>query len=98
MLEKYGSKKMILFAFLLGSLGSILFCLKVSYLTYIVSLFTVGTAAADITSSFLAFIKILRVAGGEENYSFFLVLQQVFFGGALFVSPFVLSYLVMNLP
>ncbi|AJI73409.1 hypothetical protein FTDG_00387 [Francisella tularensis subsp. novicida GA99-3548] len=94
-LEKYGAKKMILFAFLLGSLGSILFCLKVSYLTYIVSLFTVGTAAAILQ---VAFWPLLRVAGGEENYSFFSVLQQVFFGGASFVSPFVLSYLVMNLP
>lgn len=27
-LEKYGSKKMILFAFLLGSLGSVLFCTR----------------------------------------------------------------------
>lgn len=79
----------------MGSLGSILFCLKVSYLTYIVSLFTVGTAAAILQ---VAFWPLLRVAGGEENYSFFSVLQQVFFGGASFVSPFVLSYLVMNLP
>lgn len=95
MLERYGSKKMILFAFLLGSLGSILFCLKVSYITYIVSLFTVGTAAAILQ---VAFWPLLRVAGGEENYSFFSVLQQVFFGAASFVSPFVLSYLVINLP
>ena len=95
MLEKYGSKKMILFAFLLGSLGSILFCLKVSYLTYIVSLFTVGTVVAILQVDFW---PLLRVAVGEENYSFFSVLQQVFFGGASFASPFVLSYLVMNLP
>ncbi|MED7788726.1 sugar MFS transporter [Francisella sp. 19X1-34] len=95
MLERYGSKKMILFAFLLGSLGSILFCLKVSYITYIVSLFTVGTAAAILQ---VAFWPLLRVTGGEENYSFFSVLQQVFFGAASFVSPFVLSYLVINLP
>lgn len=52
MLEKYGSKKMILFAFLLGSLSSILFCLKVSYLTYIVSLFTVDTAEAILKVAF----------------------------------------------
>ncbi|MFC4892143.1 sugar MFS transporter [Pseudofrancisella aestuarii] len=95
MLERYGSKKMILFAFFLGSLGSILFCLKVSYMTYLISLFTVGTAAAILQ---VAFWPLLRVAGGEENYSFFSVLQQVFFGSASFVSPFVLSYLVINLP
>ena len=52
MLEKYGPKKMILFAFLLDSLGSILFCLKVSYLTYIISLFTVDTAEAILQVAF----------------------------------------------
>jgi len=40
---------------------------------------------------------LLRTAGGEENYAFTSVLAQLIFGGASFISPFVYSYLILNL-
>ena len=94
-LERFESKKIIIFAFLLGSLGSFIFCLNPNYITYIVSLFIIGASAAILQ---VAFWPLLRVAGGEENYSFYSVLTQMFFGAASFLSPFILSYLILNLP
>ncbi len=94
-LERFESKKVIIFAFLLGSLGSFVFCLNPNYITYIVSLFIIGASAAILQ---VAFWPLLRVAGGEENYSFYSVLTQMFFGAASFLSPFILSYLILNLP
>lgn len=41
---------------------------------------------------------LMRVAGGEENYSFYSVLAQLVFGGASYVAPWVFSYLMLNLP
>jgi len=46
----------------------------------------------------VAFWPLLRTSGGEENYSFYSVLTQIFFGAASFISPFVYSYLMINLP
>ncbi|WP_320169839.1 MFS transporter [Maridesulfovibrio sp.] len=95
LLESRGSKFTILSAFTLGICGALIFCSNANYLTYLISLFVIGASVAMLQ---VAFWPLLRTCGGEENYSFLSVLTQVFFGAASFLSPFVFSYLVQNLP
>jgi len=40
---------------------------------------------------------LTRSAGGEDNFAFFSVMGQLFFGAASFVSPFLYTYLVRSL-
>ena len=95
MLEKYGSKVVILTAFGISTAGSFIFALHPSYVTYLSGLFVIGIGVAMLQ---VAFWPLLRTSGGEENYSFYSVLTQIFFGAASFLSPWVYSYLVLNLP
>jgi fucose permease len=95
MLEKFGSKFLIILAFAIGSAGSLIFCANPCYATYLTTLFVVGVCVAMLQ---VAFWPLLRTSGGEENYSFYSVLTQIFFGAASFLSPLVYSYLVLNLP
>jgi fucose permease len=95
MLEKFGSKFLIILAFAIGSGGSLVFAFHPNYLTYLATLFIVGVCVAMLQ---VAFWPLLRTSGGEENYSFNSVLTQIFFGAASFISPLVYSYFVLNLP
>ena len=95
MLERFGSKFLIILAFAVGSGGSLIFAFHPSYVTYLATLFIVGMCVAMLQ---VAFWPLLRTSGGEENYSFNSVLTQIFFGAASFISPWVYSYLVLNLP
>ena len=95
MLERFGSKFLIILAFAIGSGGSLIFAFHPSYVTYLATLFIVGMCVAMLQ---VAFWPLLRTSGGEENYSFNSVLTQIFFGAASFISPWVYSYLVLNLP
>ena len=94
MVEKFGEKKLILFAFLLALLGSLLFSNFPSFTTFIITLFTIGTGMAILQ---VVMNPLLRVAGGEENYAFTSVIAQLIFGAASFVSPQVYSWLVTNI-
>jgi fucose permease len=94
-LEKYGSKFVIILAFVIGVVGSLIFSIHPNYETYLITLFIIGICVAILQ---VAFWPLLRTAGGEENYSFNSVLTQIFFGIASFISPLVYSYLVLNLP
>jgi fucose permease len=94
-LEKYGSKFVIILAFTIGIIGSLIFSFHPNYCSYLISLFIIGVCVAILQ---VAFWPLLRTAGGEENYSFYSVLTQIFFGVASFISPLVYSYLVLNIP
>ncbi len=94
MVEKFGEKKMMLFAFLLAFLGSILFAAKPSFGIFLFSLFTIGTGMAVLQ---VVINPLLRVAGGEEHYAFNSVLAQLIFGAASFVAPLVYSALVLRI-
>lgn len=94
MLEKYGEKKMMLFAFLLALSGSILFANIPTFGVFIFSLFAIGTGMAVLQ---VVINPLLRVSGGEENYAFTSVIAQLVFGAASFVSPQVYSWLVTNM-
>ncbi|GGW23466.1 sugar MFS transporter [Arenibacter certesii] len=92
--EKYGEKSSILGAFFIAFCGAILFSLIPTFPIALLSLFLIGSGMAMLQ---VAINPLLRVAGGEENFAFNSVLGQLAFGLASFVSPFLFSYLVLNL-
>ncbi|MFZ2284064.1 MAG: MFS transporter [Lutibacter sp.] len=94
MLEKFGEKKMMVFAFLLALLGSVIFAHFPTFEVFLFSLFTIGTGMAILQ---VTINPLLRVSGGEENYAFTSVLAQLIFGLASFISPQVYSWLVLNI-
>jgi FHS family L-fucose permease-like MFS transporter len=94
MVERYGEKKLMIFAFLLALLGAILFANFSTFGVFLFTLFTIGTGMAILQ---VVINPLLRVAGGEEHYAFTSVLAQLIFGAASFVSPQVYSWLVINL-
>ncbi|MCK5442081.1 MAG: MFS transporter [Maribacter sp.] len=94
MLERYGEKKLMVFAFVLALLGSVLFASFPSFGVFLFTLFTIGTGMAILQ---VVINPLLRVSGGEEHYAFTSVLAQLIFGAASFVSPQVYSWLVTNI-
>ena len=92
--EKYKEKKIMVSAFVVAFLGSLLLVLFPNYTSYIISLFLIGCGMAMLQ---VVINPLLRTAGGEENYAFNSVLAQLIFGAASFISPLVYSYLVVNL-
>lgn len=91
LLERYGEKKMLVPAFLLAFLGSILFVVMPTFEIFLISLFTIGSGMAILQ---VVINPLLRVSGGEEHYAFNSVLGQLCFGAAAFLSPYVYSHLV----
>ncbi|HTE01080.1 MAG TPA: MFS transporter [Mucilaginibacter sp.] len=94
LVQKYGEKTIMVAAFIVAFLGSLLLAAQPNYLTAILSLFLIGCGMAMLQ---VVINPLLRTAGGEENYAFTSVLAQLIFGGASYVSPLVYSYLVLNL-
>ncbi len=94
LVEKYGEKKLMLFAFVLAFSASVLFAGLPSFSVFILSLFTIGTGMAILQ---VVINPLLRVSGGEEQYAFTSVMAQLVFGGASFVSPRVYSWLVTSI-
>ncbi|MCG2460177.1 MFS transporter [Flavobacteriaceae bacterium F89] len=94
MVEKYGEKRLMVFAFLLALTGSLLFSGFPTFGVFLFTLFTIGTGMAILQ---VVINPLLRVSGGEEHYAFTSVLAQLIFGAASFVSPQVYSWLVTSL-
>jgi len=94
LIEKYNEKKMMIAAFVIAFLGSLLLALVPNYLTAVLSLFIIGCGMAMLQ---VVINPLLRTAGGEEHFAFNSVLAQLIFGGASFLSPLVYSYMVLNL-
>ena len=94
LIEKYNEKKMMIAAFIIAFLGSLLLAIVPNYLTAVLSLFIIGCGMAMLQ---VVINPLLRTAGGEEHYAFNSVLAQLIFGGASFLSPLVYSYMVLNL-
>lgn len=92
--QKIGERKSITGAWILGFAGSLLFSLKPEFPVFLFSLFLIGSGMAMLQVSCYA---LLRVAGGEEHFAFNNIIAQLVFGLASFVSPFVYSWLVLNL-
>jgi FHS family L-fucose permease-like MFS transporter len=94
LLERFGEKPVMVAAFLAGTVGSLSFALHPTYGVAVVSLFVMGSGMATLQT---AINPLLRVAGGEEHFAFNEAFAQLIFGSASFLSPFLYSYLVLNL-
>jgi MFS transporter, FHS family, L-fucose permease len=94
LVERFGEKAVMIAAFLAGTAGSLSFALHPSYRVAIVSLFVMGSGMATLQT---AINPLLRVAGGEEHFAFNSAFAQLIFGIASFISPYLYSYLVLNL-
>lgn len=95
LLERFREKPVIVAAFALAFAGSFLFASMPTFAVALVSLFVIGIG---MTMLQVAINPLLRAAGGEEHFAFNSVLGQLVFGSASFLSPFVYSWLVTNLP
>ncbi|CAG4988970.1 L-fucose-proton symporter [Dyadobacter sp. CECT 9275] len=93
LVEKYGEKRVLLWAFSLAFAGALLFALIPGFSIALFSLFVIGVGMAMLQ---VVINPLLRVAGGEEKFAFNSVLAQLFFGAASFLSPLLYSFLVLN--
>jgi MFS transporter, FHS family, L-fucose permease len=93
LVEKYKEKRIMISAFVVAFLGSLLFSLFPSYFVFILSLFLMGSGMAMLQ---VAINPLLRVSGGEKHFAFNSVMAQLIFGGASFLAPMFLTYLILN--
>ena len=93
-IQKFGEKKCLVLAWILSLSGALLFSLFPVFPVFLCSLFMIGSGMAIMQ---VAIYPLLRVTGGEEHFAFNSVIAQLVFGAASFLSPFVYSYLVLNL-
>lgn len=94
LVERFGEKPVMIAAFLAGTVGSLSFALFPTYRVAVVSLFVMGSGMATLQT---AINPLLRTAGGEEHFAFNSAFAQLIFGSASFLSPYLYSYLVINL-
>jgi FHS family L-fucose permease-like MFS transporter len=94
LMEKYKEKKIMVAAFLVAFLGSLILAISPNYLTAVLSLFLIGCGMAMLQ---VVMYPLLRTSGGEEHYAFNSVLAQLIFGLASFISPLVYSSIVLRL-
>ncbi|MDF1613063.1 MFS transporter [Stygiobacter electus] len=94
LVEKYKEKNIMLLAFLIAFLGALLFSTFPNYIVFIASLFMMGAGMAMLQ---VAINPLLRVSGGEEHFAFNSVLAQLIFGGASFLAPIFLTFLISEL-
>lgn len=94
LVERYGEKRMMMFAFSLALAGSLGFVSFPRFPVFMISLFTIGTGMAILQ---VVINPLLRITGGEEHYAFNSVLAQLIFGAASFISPQMYSYLVTHI-
>ena len=66
LLESYGQKRLLLVAFLLTTLGSLIVFMIPQFPTFLISLFTIGTGMAVLQ---VVINPLLRHAGGEQGLS-----------------------------
>jgi FHS family L-fucose permease-like MFS transporter len=94
LVDRFGEKPVMIAAFLAGTAGSLSFAFHPSYRVAVISLFVMGSGMATLQT---AINPLLRVAGGEEYFAFNSAFAQLIFGAASFLSPYLYSYLVLNL-
>jgi len=94
LVEKYKEKKIMIAAFVIAFIGALIFSIFPLYSVFIPSLFLMGAGMAMLQ---VAINPLLRVSGGEKHFAFNSVMAQLIFGGASFLSPMFLTYLISNL-
>jgi fucose permease len=93
LVERFKEKNIMIAAFAVAFSGALLFSLFPYYLVFIISLFLMGSGMAMLQ---VAINPLLRVSGGEKQFAFNSVMAQLIFGGAAFLAPMFLTYLIMN--
>ena len=93
LLERFREKPVMIAAFAIACVGSLLFATTPKYEIALVSLFLIGIG---MTMLQVAINPLLRVAGGEEHFAAYSVTAQLVFGSGSFISPFVYSWLVTH--
>jgi fucose permease len=93
LIEKYQEKKVMIAAFIVAFLGSLLLAMFPNYLTAVLSLFIIGCGMAMLQ---VVINPLLRTSGGEEHYAFYSIMAQLIFGLASFLSPLAYSYLATH--
>ena len=93
LVEKYKEKKTMIAAFSIAFIGALMFSIFPHYLVFLVSLFLMGAGMAMLQ---VAINPLLRVSGGEEHFAFNSVMAQLVFGGASFLAPMLLTYLISS--
>ena len=97
LIEFYGEKKIIVIGLLISLIGSLFFSLYTNYFSGIVSLLLIGTGMAILQ---VTINPLLRSTTNAENFAFFSIMGQFFFGLASFFSPIfyveILSNKVIN--
>lgn len=84
MIERYGPKRTLTFAFLVNLVGALSLGLLPVYGMVIAALFVLGMGMAMLQ---VIINPLMRTAGGEGHFAFFSVMGQLVFGLASFVSP-----------
>ncbi len=93
LVEKYKEKKTMIAAFSIAFIGALMFSIFPHYLVFLPSLFLMGAGMAMLQ---VAINPLLRVSGGEEHFAFNSVMAQLVFGGASFLAPMLLTYLISS--
>lgn len=94
LVDKFSEKPVLIAAFVMSAIGSLLFALVPNFFMAMVSLFCIGTGMAMLQ---VAINPLLRVSTGEEHFAFYSVLAQLLFGAAATLSPLVYSGLVQGM-
>jgi fucose permease len=94
LVERYKEKTIMEAAFIIAFIGAIMFSIFPHYIVFLISLFLMGTGMAMLQ---VAINPLLRVSGGEEHFAFNSVAAQLIFGGASFVAPLFLTFLITSL-
>lgn len=94
LVEHWGEKRMMILAFAFAFSGALMFAVFPTFHVFVISLFIIGAGMAALQ---VVINPLLRVAGGEQHYTFNSVLAQLIFGLASFISPQMYSYLVSNI-
>ena len=84
LIEFYGEKKIIISGLFISLIGSLFFSLYTNYFTGIISLLLIGTGMSILQ---VAINPLLRSTTNAENFAFFSIMGQFFFGLASFFSP-----------
>lgn len=86
LIERYGERAMMLFAYSLSALSCMLFVFFPHFAVAMLSLFCLGLAMSVLQ---VVMNPLLRFAAGSEHYSFMAVLAQLLFGLAAALTPLI---------
>ncbi|RVU35648.1 MFS transporter [Rheinheimera riviphila] len=90
LVERFGERAMMLFAYSLSALSCGLFVLLPHFAVAMLSLFCLGLAMSVLQ---VVMNPLLRFAAGSEHYSFMAVLGQLLFGLAAAITPVIYQQL-----